>query len=466
MNKFKAVNKCLASLSAILLVFAAMAEDVTVPQPRKRAEQSGVRQPGEVKKEKVPRWLPQIPQKEVPPEMPVTGYAKLEYWRKGGVKAPTLKNALVEGVGIAVIGTAITQRKYQNLTIDLPEAVDLSKIEAISFDFGQNIRVGRAGVGSMVIRYDARNGLMADFRFGADEWNKVRIPIDLRTLKSLSKQNQPMAGNARSIQFSLFSNWQTPEQFLGVANLSFEPKKAETGPIKVRSYTYVSRPTGGDKNGDILTDGKTEASNQATFRQYSDDPDIIFDLGALYLVKSISLSAVAAPSQNIAGAAVYASADGKQWRLADFIRNTDYSSTVKEYLIEKKGMDILGRHIRLKCDRARTDFPLSLAEVSFQGKIPNDAELAAAADKGYDEGPELPPVNAQNYVTLEDGGKSFSVCRSNGVVVDFRVEGQLIARRIFSRYGLSDGKHIQAGDSYGNRVKEIQSTGKEISVLL
>ena len=402
---------------------------------------------------------------------PAQGYANLKYWRANGGQAPNppqLRNFEIPGIGTAVIATAVSKGGYQGFEIILPEPVDLANIAAITFDFGQNVWKGRAGAGSIIINYDTRNGLMGTFQFDKTEWSKVRVPIDLRTLKALAKQSQPTAGKVTKIQFSMYATFDEPNEFIGVANIAFEQKKKSdtSSLIKVTRYDHIAKPTRGDSTGRVLIDGKVAEADQAMFRQYADNPDIVFDLGALYLIDRIEVAAVAVPGQNISDYSVYTSTDNRQWRMSANVRNGDTSTGKKSYSITGEKLTVVGRFVRIKCERSRTDFPLNIAEVKFFGKIPTDAELAAAAQKSYELGPAMPAVNSKNYAVVTSGNQSFKVCKTNGVVVDYQINGKRIAERIFNNYELNDGKNKLTANSYTNKVQKIDVKKDSVTVTV
>ena len=402
-------------------------------------------------------------------QAPAAGYANLQYWKASAGQAPNapdLKNAVIPNVGTAVVATVVAKGRYQGMEIILPEPVDLANVGAITFDFGQNAVPNRKGSGSIIIRYDNRNGLMGVFEFDKTQWSKVRVPIDLRTLKSLAKQSQPTTGKVSKISFSLFSVLDAPGEFIGVANLTFEPKQTASGLIKVNSYRHVAKPTWGDTTGKVLTDGKVEEADQARFRQYADNPDMIFDLGAMYLINKLDVAAVAIPGQNISDYSIYTSKNGKDFQLKGHVKNTDTSTEKKNYTISGKNLNIIGRYIRIKCERSRTDFPLHIAEVSFFGKIPTDAELAAAAQQSYELGPALPAVNNKNFLTVKSGNASVKICRTNGIAVEYTINGKRIAERIFSNYEFNDGSKKIFADSYNNKVKSLSVANNSVTLQM
>ncbi|MBE6379693.1 MAG: hypothetical protein E7047_02050 [Lentisphaerae bacterium] len=406
------------------------------------------------------------PDPEVAAELDAVDLTRFRSMTGQAPNPPELSKKIIPGVGVAVVATAVSKGAYQGLEINFPEPVDLTDVGAITFDFGHNVWRGRAGGGAILMRYDQRNGLMGVFNFGKTEWSKVRVPLDLRTLKALSKQSNPTLGKVSKLQLTMYAAFDEPGEYIGVANLTFEPKQTGSGLIKVDNYKYAAAPTSGDKSGKVLIDGKIDEADQPMFRQYSDNPDIIFDLGALYLVDKIELSAVAVPGQNISDYSISTSKDGRSWKLSGHVRNFDNSAAKKSYTVAGKDLTVIGRYIRIKCERSRTDFPLHLAEVSFFGKIPTDEELAEAAKQNYELGPQLPEVNDRNYLTVSQGNASFKICRTNGVVVDYQVNGQRIAERIFDSYELNDGKKKITADSYTSKVKSITAENGSVTVKL
>jgi len=398
-------------------------------------------------------------------------YIKAAYWRGEAGQAKVAPEITVADTpyGPAVFAKAQAKGNYQGFRIDFPEPVDLAQVGAIEFDFFQNARPNLRGDGSIVIRYDnPRNGLITNFKFSADAWNHVSIPLDLRTIKALSKQSSPVLGKVTSISISLYSVMNTPGHTLGMANLKFLPKTSGDGAIKVVSYSYLAKPTSGDASGKVLTDGEVVKADQAFYRVYADEPEIVFDLGAVYLVKSIALAAVAAPSQNISDFTVFTSNDGKNFRTAAYIANKDASAVEKTYAIEGRNLNIAGRYVKLRVGRSRTDFPVNIAEVSFTSKIPTDAELAAVAASSYSVGPAMPEVTAKNYVTLKGpDGLSASVSRQNGVLVQFRNAEEVLAERIFNCYELVGEKAVRVGkaDGYTDKVVSITERDGGVEVV-
>lgn len=387
-----------------------------------------------------------------------TRYIKAEYWTGAQGQAGVAPEITVIGSpeAPAVKATAVAAGKYQGFEIVFPEPVDLENVGSISFDFSQNVRPGRAGDGAIIIRYaDGRNGLLGNFKFTANEWSHVIVPIDLRTLQSLAKQSDPIRGKVVRIMITMYSSMSEPGQYLAIANLEFHPVSTAEGKIPVTGYTYLAPPTSGDESRTVLTDGKAEKADQAFYRQYADEPDIAFDLGAVYLIKNITLEAVAVPSQNISDLTVYTSKDGQKWQTAAHIANRDADANEKTYAITGTNLDIVGRYIRLRAGRSRTDIPVHIAEVAFTGKIPTDAEIAAVSARQYSTGPELPAISEKDYLHLADSsGNSLWINRQNGVAVKLERNGTMLAERLFNRYELFGPGAAELGqaDGYTDRV--------------
>ncbi|MBP5301248.1 MAG: discoidin domain-containing protein, partial [Victivallales bacterium] len=394
-------------------------------------------------------------------------YAQLEYWHGGEGLAPsTPKVEIVDSpVGSAVQATVQVAGRYQGLGLELPEDVDLSQVDAIEFDFFQDARPGMKGDGSLLLDYAEGNGLYINFKYGRTPWSHVSIPMDVRTLKSLSNQAPVAAlGMARRLMFSLYGELKEPGQRIAVANLTFTPRRQASAPIHVAEYHYLAEPTSGDDLETTLTDGVVDKGAQAYWREYATDPDIVFDLGGLFLVDGAMLSCVAVPSQNIAGVSFQTSVDGKEWRTAAYLKNENASGTEASYTVAGENLEMSGRFVRVKINRSRTDFQVRLAEVSFRGRLPSEEELTAIARKNYDLGPELPPLDEENFLLVADGnGGSLWLCRANGVACHWEKNGQVVVERLFQTYERTVVNPVRA-DAYSDVVESINAT-EDVAVV-
>lgn len=381
-------------------------------------------------------------------------YMKTEYWSgsSGGNARVAPSISLVDSpVGKAIRASVEAQGDYQGLILHLPEKIDLRKTGTITFDIEQNAYKANGQAAVMLI-FPTGSGLIATPNFNASGWRHVRIPMDVRTLKSLGSQSSPALGEITEIRFSLFSALKSPGQHLSIANLEFHPPVIEEGSVTVAGYRYNATPTHGDNSCTWLTDGKVDPERQVFFREYSDEPDITFDLGALYLIRKFELAAIAIPSQNISEILLYTSFDGQDWKLAKHIPNIDAGTEEKNYSITADQINLLARYIRVHAGRNRTDFPLRFAEITFSGKLPTDAEMALAAAQQYDLGPELPHPTEADYWKFSSPDGTVWIHRQHGILVRYEKQGRRLAERMFSRYELSDGKSPVKADSYGDQV--------------
>ena len=355
------------------------------------------------------------------------------------------------GAGIQV--TVLEANPYQGMNVWLPEPVEMGGIGTITFRVKQTAvrRFPTHGCLHLYYSRDRRKGLFITFLITAPEadgWSRVVIPVDLRTIGSLDRQGSPYLGKALGGNFCLFAALREPGQTMAIADLKFNPKQTGVAKIPVIHYEYRTRRTSGDRGGKALTDGRVEEADQAFYQQYTDDPEIVFDLGGFYLVERIDLSAVAAPGQNFYECQVATSSDGKEWKPAASIPAREDGGAKKAYTVSGAGLSATGRYFKLRLGRSRSDFHVRLAEVAFFGKIPTEAELADVARRSYNVGPAL---SGQHWDYAADGA-SLSIDKKNGVAFAYRRGGELLAERVFGRYELSDGLRAAKADDYAATV--------------
>ncbi|MFA6930634.1 MAG: discoidin domain-containing protein, partial [Lentisphaeria bacterium] len=389
-------------------------------------------------------------------------YMKAELWsgETGGNAKVAPKISLVDSpVGKAIRVSVETPGEYQGMSLQLPEKVDLRKVGSITFDIEQNA-YKKNGQAAVMLMFPNGSGLIATPEFNASGWRHVTIPIDVRTLRSLGSQSSPALGEISEIKFSVYAALKSPGQHLSIANLEFHPPVLGEGLLTVVSYRYNARPTAGDHSCTWLTDNKVERDRQAFFREYSDEPDITFDLGALYLIRKFKLSAIAIPSQNASEALLYTSYDGQQWKLAKHIPNRDAGTEEKSYDISEEEMNLLARYVRVHLGRNRTDFPVRIGEISFEGKLPTEEEMVVVASQQYDLGPNMPEVNEKDYWKFADPEGAIWIDRKNGILVHYERNDHLLAERIFSKYELTDGKTSLKADAYDDQVISGEMDGQ------
>jgi len=387
-------------------------------------------------------------------------YMKTEMWQgTTGGNAPVEPkiSRITSPVGPAIQVKAITDGAYQGMDLKLPGVLDMSKVGWIEFDFYQTA-YHSSGDALVKVYYDVDGqkgtGLFLNFKYTKGQWSHVRIPVDPRTNAGFPHQGSSVSyGRTDRIHFCVYGTLDKTGEMLAVANLKFIPRPAENGPIYVQNYRYENAPESGDVNCKILTDGKFSRKAQTMYPQYSSDPSIVFDLGALYLVDAITVDAFAAPGQNIADITVETSQDGKTWRTSGHIVNTNTDGKIQKYAVRGENLNALGRYFRLRMSRSRSDFFIQFGEITFSGKIPNDEEFRQAAASSYNIGPAMPEVNAQNYYMSNSSYGSFAVCKKSGIAVDLKQLDFKVAERIYGLYELSDGKKTLKVNDYEAQVR-------------
>ena len=180
------------------------------------------------------------------------------------------------------------------------------------------------------------------FQAGGGEWRKVELPLDPNSWKSVGKQVELSIGQASQLQWYPFRAMDNPGEYMTIDGLKFLPKLEGEHPIAVQGYKHVAPPSLGDDDGKALTDGKVEKEAQGWWRQFSDLPDITFDLGGIYLVDKVVLQALAVPSQNLSGFILSSSMDGETWQPVASVKNADERAVEALHALEGKNLKAVG----------------------------------------------------------------------------------------------------------------------------
>ena len=249
--------------------------------------------------------------------------------------------------GKSVQITVVEKNPYQSVDFFLKEPIDLNGIGSVTFRMKQNARTAFPSKGCLQLQYDAqhKSGLYIPFvipKPGTDGWSRVNVPIDVRTARSLQRTVAAYLSNAVCGNISLYSYLQDVGQYMSIADLRFNPMLNKVGKIPVANYVYRSTRTSGDSKGNILTDGNVEEKDQVYYQQYAEDADIIFDLGAFYLVKKIDVASFAIPGQNFFEYHVYVSNDGDEWKPGAIVTTKDDGGTKKAYSVSGENLSLLG----------------------------------------------------------------------------------------------------------------------------
>ena len=233
------------------------------------------------------------------------------------------------------------------------------------------------------------------------------------------------------------------------------------------TYRHLNRPTRGDENQRILTDGKVNARDkQAFWRMLGARPEIVFDLGGEYFVTQAVLRAFSSPALNISTIEVLGSDDGDTWRILAMLTNNDSRRADAEHEItgEIRGV---ARHIKLILNRPAADQDVELAEVEFYGWPPTDRDREASAVAPYDTGPTLPEIadaadGDPNYFLLTTAVMKVAIYRKTGVVAGLwnRERNTHCLERQHDRYHLATRAGNTEADEYGDRVAEVLADGQ------
>ena len=366
----------------------------------------------------------------------------------------------------SVRSEAVDRGQWQGIQWIPLEAVDLSQCASVSF-----------WVRHRVAETPVHFACMIDFREGGTiyrnflpsisrQWQRVELPLDPYSWESPTREVPVKIGrDIKRLVLYPYRAMDLPGEYVMVDGLAFQPRAVGMRKLQVAGYQYLSAPTQGDDNATVLTDGKTDEETQAFWREYANVPDIRFDLGGMLLVDSIKVEATAVPSQNISGFMVYASRDGTTWDLVGSAQGESASGKKTHQVIEKSGLGVVGRYVRIECQRPRQDFPLRLGEVSFFGRLPTQEEMEESAATHYDVGPKLPELGSADYWVLQSGTMTVWVHKGTGVVGGIARGADRLVERIVNRYQIVAGETTTA-DGYGDKVASNTFDGDTLRLAI
>lgn len=374
---------------------------------------------------------------------------------KGESKIAPKISLLPEGVAgaKAVKAQAVSTGEWQGISLKLDTPVDLKKYRSITFWIKQGYSpVDTPCVLMLKAATPTQEQVNYPFKSGVGQWTKVEIPLDPYSWNQAENVKKAEFATIGELLWYPYSAMHRPGQFMAIAGVRFNPKIEKSQKIPVMEYHYLDAVDNGDANRRILTDSLIARDKQAHWRMYTNNPDISFDLGGIYLIKDIKIDAFGVPARNISDVVISVSTDKEEWKPVETIVNTDTGGAEQHQVLQKSGMNIIGRYVRLQINRPRTDVPVFLSEVTFSGKLPTDEEFSAAAWSNYGIGPVMPKVSAADYWIIKKGNLSFAVNRNNGIICNLSVSGKTIAERIFDRYQLLNKTKLLQGDGYSDKV--------------
>ena len=369
------------------------------------------------------------------------------------VKGPHGKNAVrIE---------ATSAGKYQGAIGKFTPPVDFSKYSAVEFYVRHNI----SGKGMAIFLESQTGKVHGKFAAGGKNWSKVVIPLDKDSFTA-QRGNTVTFSETHTMRITPYANMSSKGKFIEFADFKLLPKDSGTKQLKVMKYVHNgAKPTSGE-NGTTLTDGNKKKNIH--YRQFSDDPFITFDLGGKFTIDEIKVFANSAPSHNFAEIAIFSSLDDKDFTPVGNLRNEESGTKAKlvEYSYKSKEKPIVGRFIRLKATRPRSDFPVELSEVEFFGHTPTEAEIVKAAELNYDNGVPMLPRNSKNYAVFQQGDYKLFVAKTNGVVNGLYYKNKLIAERLTPFYTLQTRAKDTVVDGNKDKVKNIKTIDGKLTVTV
>ncbi|NMA21746.1 MAG: discoidin domain-containing protein, partial [Lentisphaerae bacterium] len=353
---------------------------------------------------------------------------------------------------------------YQGAVGTLAKPVNLEDFRLIEFSIRHNITSGKISFSIMLF---CKPGMVhGRFTVPTSQWNQVSIPLDVSSFSG-RRDTSVIFGELSSIRITPFDAMDTAGKFLEIADFRLLPKVDEKAamPIKVMNYFHNNPPSSGEKDNTVLTDG--DLTENVHFRQYTENPDIVFDLGGRFTIDEIVVSSNAAPSHNYSELTICSSYDGKEWRPSGAIKNEAEGTQARIVKNKYVGDDrkMIGRYFRIQAARPRSDFSVYLSEISFFGHPPTPDEIAKAAESNYDTGAPMPLRTVEHYVELKKNDLQLWISRKNGVINGVFCGGRLIVERLTPQYTLQS--RTKDTVVFGNKdvVQSIHAEDSQVTVI-
>jgi hypothetical protein len=383
-----------------------------------------------------------------------------------GLKGNALKAPKITFKDNSVTATAVAKGTYQGIACDLNKMIDIRKCSTLKFEIKQGFYYNRKAACVIRLEFEKSNigpkYIYRSFNSGTGKWTPVAIALEPRAWKGFGKLAATFR-NVKTIALYPYSALNSKEKYISLRNIQFVPREKTSKKILVNDYKYQVKPTSGDKHANILTDGVVDKNKQAYWRNYESAPEVIFDLGGIYLIDKIKIDAFAAPSHNMAEVTFLSSTDGKNWRPATAIENKAKGIKTKHQILQKDKLKVPGRYIKMLTRKERPDHMVYISEVSFYGRIPTESELRQTIASSYYIGPQMPPRNSAQYLRLDSEGIKLNICRKNSVINGLEYKGKMLAERIYDSYKLSYLKKDIEANSYNDKViKTVKTDGKII----
>ena len=364
----------------------------------------------------------------------------------------------------AVHVEAVASGEWQGGTGILDAPVDFSKYAALEFHIRHNLTKNNGGRHTMALILKGKNAQCnCSFVAVSDDWCKVTVPIDSASFSASSGTGVNLEG-ITEMRIYPFAALNSKGKFIEFTGMRLLPKQTGPKALAVMSYTHRFKPTSGE-NGHALTDGDT--AKNVHFRAYSDNPDIVFDLGARFALDTIEVSANAAPSHNFSELSIQTSYDNVSFVSAGVLKNTEEGTD--ERLVTYRfaaSKPIVGRYVRICATRPRSDFPVNISEVAFKGHTPSEKEIALAAECNYDTGVPMPARTSADYFELKRGPLQLWISRKNGVVNGLFHNGKLLVERLTPQYTLQTRAQDTVINGMDDCVIDAKSDEKSVTLTI
>lgn len=355
--------------------------------------------------------------------------------------------------GFPVIkATAVVDGDYQGIGGTFKEAVDLSKYSGVRLFIRNNFSEG-----GCVVRFSCKAADGSSYGTYAvcnitGNWTEITIPFNPVLWEAT--EGRKTFDFAESVGIYPFDAMNRKGYELEIAGFQFIEHSTVPAPLTVQAYRYINAPASGDNNGRALTDG--DINTQAYWPQYSDDGDVIFDLGGIFAVTDIKITANSIPAHNFAQMMITSSIDGNDYYPVAVLQNTSQNTEEVIHSVAFEGKAI-GRYFRFRAVKPRPDFKVHMGEVSFSGYIPTAAEEAADAANRYVLGPEIAPRDSSEYVCVTLGDFTLWISSVSGVVNGVQYKDDLWIERMAGYYVRQSRAADTPVSGYNDQVVDMQT---------
>lgn len=359
----------------------------------------------------------------------------------------------------------IVNGTYQGMRCMLEEVFDPREYSGIEFVARQQVATGKA---SVVFRLDQTAIPGSPVRQSytvvsiGNDWEKITVPFDpvaWNAPEGADKQ-APVEG----LSFYPFADLSHPGVFIEIGCVALLPKNDKSArELPIARYSYINQPTTGDASCTELMDGDIRTG--AYYRQYSNDAEIIFDLGAIYAVTQIDAEAFCPPGHNFTELRVTASSDNRNFSSWGVVKNTMDGGDEVEMLLSSQGYAI-GRYFKVRAVKIRPDFFTWLGEIRFYGHMPDEQEKLEFQQKSYDLGPEIEDPAAGGYALLSARGIQAYVNLRNSVVNGVFFNGNRLAERLSNVYTWQTHAADTEISGYDDQVEQILEQKEDALTLL